>query len=430
MQLRKTKYAVVAILMLSCLEAVAQSTIESPYSRFGMGLLNNATLPKYKGMGGIGIGMNAPTAYSYINTQNPATFSSFALTTVDAGMTGTYTNLRKGNQSESSWNGTLSHFALGFPVTKWAGLNFGIMPYSQMGYNYQNTTKIDTVNANYIYAGEGGLSRAHLGLGVKVAEGFRVGATAEYIFGNMIRSKSSEILEINAIQVSNQDKDNIYGLSFSYGAQYDIDLSTKTKLIIGYTGTAPAKLSSKYTNTITRYTKDGEGNNNPALDTVQVNSKAVNKFSLPVTHGFGFSVQKYNNWVFGADVKFGNWSSLEIGGVNQGLKNTMIVGVGGQWTPDVMAVSNYFKRIDYRIGFNYNKSYINISGQDIDQKSVTLGLGLPFATVNRFTFSKMNIAAELGSRGTMANNLVKENFVNVHLGFTLNDKWFNRFKFD
>ena len=43
----------------------------------------------------------------------------------------------------------------------------------------------------------------------------------------------------------------------------------------------------------------------------------------------------------------------------------------------------------------------------------------------------MNITAELGQRGSLANGLLQERYVNFHLGFTLNDaKWFQRFKFD
>ncbi len=430
MQLKITKYTALAILMLFGIPAVAQITTESPYSRFGLGNLTNNSLPKYKGMGGIGIGMNAPTAFSYVNTQNPATYTSFALTSIEAGMSGTYVNLKQGNESARSLNGTFNHIVLGFPVNRKSGMSVGLLPYSKLGYEYSSSSTLDTLKTNNSASGEGGLTKAYLGYGYIVAKGFRVGVNMEYIFGSMIRTRSSEILDPTSINVRIQDRDNVYGLSFSYGAQYDIELNSKTKLILGYTGNAPSKLNSKFTNIITRYTKDLDGNDNPAIDTVQTNSSVVNKFKLPLTHGFGFSIQKYNNWVFGGDVKFGNWSKLEIGGVNQGLQNTFSASVGAQLTPDVTAVSGYFKRVDYRLGLTYDKSYVRVSNQDITQKSITMGLGLPLSSVNRFTFSRINIAAELGTRGTLSNNLVKENFVNVHLGFALNDKWFNRFRFD
>ena len=41
-----------------------------------------------------------------------------------------------------------------------------------------------------------------------------------------------------------------------------------------------------------------------------------------------------------------------------------------------------------------------------------------------------DLVAELGQRGTISNSLVRERFVNLNLGFTLNDKWFIKPKFD
>lgn len=430
MQLKITKYSALAVLLFVGLPAIAQITAESPYSRFGLGSLKSSALTKSRGMGGIGIGINAPTAISYSNTQNPAAFSSYAITSLEAGMSAKYLNLKKGNQSENSLNGTFNHIAIGFPVTKKSGMSIGLLPYSELGYDYKSTGKIDTLNTAQSFTGEGGITKAYLGYGYKVSDRFRLGASLEYLFGSMIRTRTTEFGDVTALNVRIQEKDNIYGMSLSYGAQYDFDLNPKVKLIIGYAGTVPTKLSSKVSNTITRYTKDTEGNDNPALDTLNIQTSAPNKFKLPLSHGFGFSIQKYNNWVFGADVKVGNWSNLEIGGVNQGLTNTLSVAVGGQWTPDIMAVSGYFNRVDYRLGLVYEKSYVNISNQNINQKSVTFGMGFPLATVNRFTFSKLNFSAELGTRGTLTNNLVKEQFVNFHLGFTLNDRWFTRFKFD
>jgi hypothetical protein len=36
------------------------------------------------------------------------------------------------------------------------------------------------------------------------------------------------------------------------------------------------------------------------------------------------------------------------------------------------------------------------------------------------------LSAELGQRGTEKNNLVRDRYLNLHLGFTLNDKWFQK----
>jgi hypothetical protein len=99
------------------------------------------------------------------------------------------------------------------------------------------------------------------------------------------------------------------------------------------------------------------------------------------------------------------------------------------------ALNNYLATIDYRFGLMLDKTYYNVpnptggGSTQITSKAVTLGLGLPLRG-NISSFYKMNITAELGQRGTLNNGLVKENYVTFRLGFTLNDKWFQRYKFD
>jgi hypothetical protein len=135
--------------------------------------------------------------------------------------------------------------------------------------------------------------------------------------------------------------------------------------------------------------------------------------------------------MFGADFRTGKWSELTVDQVNQGLEDSYGFSAGAQITPDITSIGSYFKRVDYRIGFLHDKSYIRMSDQDIKQTAVTFGFGFPLAPNQRaITFYKLNLAAELGRRGTLTNGLVQESYFNLHLGFTLNDKWFRRFKFE
>ena len=66
---------------------------------------------------------------------------------------------------------------------------------------------------------------------------------------------------------------------------------------------------------------------------------------------------------------------------------------------------------------------------DIKQMAFTFGFGFPLPS-NRSSFYKINLSAEVGQLGTHANDLVRERFVNIHLGFTMNDRWFVKAKFD
>jgi len=63
---------------------------------------------------------------------------------------------------------------------------------------------------------------------------------------------------------------------------------------------------------------------------------------------------------------------------------------------------------------------MNIYGEDITDFGITFGLGLPAIR----GLSNMNIGFELGERGEKTSNLVKEQYINFHIGISLNDKWF------
>jgi hypothetical protein len=94
-------------------------------------------------------------------------------------------------------------------------------------------------------------------------------------------------------------------------------------------------------------------------------------------------------------------------------------------------LNSYLALIDYRLGFIYEDTYLNINNVDIKRYAVTFGFGIPLPHDRASSaFYKVNFSAEVGKRGTLEGGLVQENYVNLHLGFTLNDRWFQRFKFE
>ncbi len=432
----KLKFFCAAVALATSFGAQAQVTVQSPYSKFGVGNIKGSLLPQLRAMGGISTGVFRTSHINNINMQNPASYAGINLTTLDIGMAGSGTMLKTSNLSENSFNASLSHVAMAFPVTRKSAVSIGILPYSELGYNFKNTVQVGTTPENkktvdYIYTGEGGLSKAYLGYGLQFGDHFRVGANAEYLFGNLIENRSTEYVnEAAAINSRNQDKNSIYGFAFSYGAQYDINLGNKTSLTVGYSGSSAAKLNSEMSQYVTIYGKDQEGNDQAALDTLAFTENAKTNLKLPLVHSVGFTINKENKWLFGADYRMGKWSSMSIDNVNQNLQDTYGVSVGGQFTPDVTAINGYFKRVDYRLGFQYDKTYVRMNNQDVNQMAVTFGLGLPLSSYARSSFYKMNVSAELGKRGSVSNGLIQENFINFNLGFMLNDKWFQRFKFD
>ena len=423
---------IAAILVLVCgLSAQAQVTTSSPYSRYGLGNIKGSLLPQFRAMGGISTAVSKVTGFNNINMQNPASYAGISLTTIDIGMSASVTNLTRNNLSDSSFNSTFSHLAFAAPVTRRSALSFGILPYSDLGYNYRNTVKVDTTTLNQLYEGEGGLSKAYLGYGYRFGDHLRIGGNLEYIFGNLQTSRATEFSSAGSYNAKLQTKNSVAGLSYSYGIQYDFTLGKKTIVTLGYSGSTSGKVNSTLTSYATLYTRDQDGNESTAADTLNTVNNGKSNLTLPLTHNFGIAIQQNDKWLIGADFRMGKWSATSINNVNQGLQDSWGASLGGQWTPDAFSYNSYLKRIDYRIGVNYDKTYIKIGNQDIKQMGASLGFGFPLPTANGGTaFYKINFTTELGQRGTLNNNLVKEQYINFHLGFTLNDTWFRKYRVD
>lgn len=414
--------------------AMAQSTSSSPYSRFGLGDIQEPLLPQNRAMGGISVGIQQSGGYDNINITNPASYSVIRLTAIDIGVFGNATTLSNHFAKETSKNFRLSHAAFAIPVSKRSALSFGILPYSDYGYNYRNSGKIDTNNVDFRYSATGGLSKAYIGYGFGLGSNLNLGFNVSYIFGDLKSYQSAEFPElVGALNSRLESNNSIGGLSYDYGLQYAVNVNDNSKLVIGYSGTANSKLNSKSKYVTTQYMKNFiTGDEETAADTLSFRQSNNGKIGLPLIHRFGISFHKLNKFLIGADYSTGQWSNLTIDGLNRGLNNNTSVAVGAQYTPNINAINNYFDLIDYRAGVRYEKTYINIGGTDIKQYAATFGLGLPLKSdrSGRLTFSKINVSAEIGQRGTLQNNLVKEKFVNFTLGFTMNDKWFQKYKFD
>jgi len=441
--IRYSRALTVLLLSVAATSAMAQSTAttSSPYSKYGLGLLTPTLLPQNVAMGGIGVATNAINGYNNVNTLNPAANTSLKYTVIDVGMYGNFVKLSKtGVADQSNSNFRLSHVAIGVPISKNSGLSFGLMPYSELGYQYTQTLKrgygtsspADTNQINNVYSGQGGLSKAYMGYGIKVAKGLSIGANVSYIFGNLKNFSSTEYPDVGFTAFNSRQESNrsIGGVNFDYGVQYAIDFDYNRHLTFGYSGSASTKLNNESSFVVSQYTKDfTTGDEDVAADTV-VNVKNPNsKIQLPMINRFGVSYQVDGKYLIGVDYSMSNWSKYTIDGVSQGLNNTSSLNIGGQFNPNTNALNSYWSIVDYRLGAHFDKTYVTVNNQNINQYGVTFGLGLPLAR-NGTAFYKVNIGADLGQRGTLKNALVRENYINVHLSFTLNDKWFTKYKFD
>ncbi|MGV3761312.1 hypothetical protein [Parapedobacter sp.] len=424
-------YALTILLLFATTAQAQRATTSSPYSRYGLGEMRGDALPQARAMGGISTGIRYLNGYGNINVGNPASYSALGLTTIDVGLFGNITELSQNNLSENSYNFSLSHINFGIPLGRPGGISFGIMPFSDVGFSYAIPGAIDTTDIRTVYAGAGGTTKAYLGYGVQITKNFSVGVNASYIFGTLERINSVEFPDdIGALNVRTDSSQYVKGFSFDYGLQYFQPLGNNVNLTIGYTGTAGSPLNTSTSRVITRTpTSVEDDQENLPVDTISAEEGLKQKITMPMKHSVGFSIAKGSNWLIGGDFNYAKWSDYRVGNTNPQLTDSYGFAIGGQITPDVTSV-NYLGVVDYRLGFKYNKSHINIDHQDINRMALTVGFGFPLPSLFGTSFYKINFATEFGQMGTLSNNLVRERYINFNLGFTLNDRWFRRRYYD
>ena len=80
----------------------------------------------------------------------------------------------------------------------------------------------------------------------------------------------------------------------------------------------------------------------------------------------------------------------------------------------------------YRAGMRFENTGLKINNEPIKEFGISFGVGIPVGRA----FSNANFGFEVGKRGTTNQNLIQENFVNFQLSLSLNDRWFEKRKFN
>lgn len=424
----------VSSLLLCSLQSSAQSsTSHSPYSQFGLGQMREDLLPQTRAMGGLSTGVRYVGGLPSLNIANPASYSAFTRTILDAGLYGNMTQLEKNGAKDNTADFAFSHITIGIPLAKVGGISFGLMPFSDVGYNSSAIRQFENVNYKSSLVGEGGVNKAYFGYGVSPIKGLSIGANVGFLFGNLYDKAMIEFPYgadyYNTVQT---DTRRIRGASIDYGAQYFKALGNKMNFTIGYSGSLNNQINNRTTRmvTLTQTDQSSDYGDQVAIDTSAINVITDRKINLPMKHNVGFTLSKGVNWMVGADFKYANWSDFQTRDGEQKLGKNIGVAVGGQFKPDATSLK-YWNVIDYRLGFRYNKSHISIDNNRLTDMAVTVGLGLPLSETNfGRTFSSVNISAEFGQHGTLQHNLIRERYININLGFTINDAWFLRRSYD
>ena len=429
----KLNYSLLLIFsVVVCTNIYAQNITNSIYSRFGYGTEVFKGFATNIALGGTGVAQKGPWQLNYFN---PASNAALKLTTFNAGLSANY--MQQSNETDTIVNTSASfgYLALGFPVTKWWGLSFGILPYSGVGYKVTDTTVFNKRDIVGTFKGSGGLNKLYVANGFNpfkifsdsIMQGFSVGVSTELTFGNISNEESSRFVGADTsyhLLTVNNRYNSYRGVSFNLGLQHTININDQTKLTLGFTYGLRSNMrniqnisAERYINTLTAST---------FIDTAYSKEEVRSSALLPSHYAFGFSVQAGPKITYSIEYKSINWGTDSISGQLGNLKDSRIISAGFQYYPNSQSPDGLLGHTYYRFGIKNAALPFYLNNTQILENAITAGFGFPL----RKAVSSVNVGMELGRRGTTLNNLVKENYFMINVGFTINDRWFMKTKYE
>jgi len=146
-----------------------------------------------------------------------------------------------------------------------------------------------------------------------------------------------------------------------------------------------------------------------------------------MSFGVGISYVKENSFEINADYYYQAWGDAKFFGEKSAfLTDLNKFAIGAEWIPDKFSIRSYTNRIAYRFGINYEQTYLIFGNNQINDFGISFGVGLPIYRSN----STINVAAQVGRKGTKENNLILENYARLNLSVNLYDRWFIKRRFD
>ncbi|MBK1897431.1 hypothetical protein [Chryseobacterium paridis] len=403
----------------------AQSISNSPYATYGIGDVKYDNTIETTSMGGISTAFISDFTSNF-NFANPANNTNFELTSIKLEAT------NENNYFKSNYNNTkstkhstyLSNISLAFPISSRVKMGLSYQPYSSKSYDIVNSNTVDGTTFANRFRGTGTLNTAQIAASYKVNNEFALGLRANYYFGNLY--------DVNEITASNSElingyetKNNIKNFNFTLGASYQhLNTRTDKKWTIGATTTFgnTGDMMTDYKNSTYFYTAGDVKNAESIIDQKSTSSKNL----LPLQASLGVGYGSENQWFVSGQLDYKKGESISYFGKTIDFDDTYRISAGGWYLPNYNNFRNYFSRVVYRYGAFYERGGLKIGSNNINKFGISAGVMLPFKTSSITRMSGLELGIELGKRGTLDNNLINQNFINLRVGFNFADKWFRK----
>jgi len=224
------------------------------------------------------------------------------------------------------------------------------------------------------------------------------------------------------------------GIFLNTGIQYQINTPKAAIIRIGVYANLQQKLDARQSTINETFATDGTGSY-VTIDSVSKTNDVKGEVIIPATFGTGFTyLTSKRHWLLGADFEYTAWNGYRYYNDKDIVANSWIVKFGAEFNPLALKQSNakFFNRVKYRAGFYYGPDYIKL-GKTRNQYAVTAGASFPLTsprTFGRGDYVSLNTSIEAGGRGNKQSIGLRENFVRINFGISMNARWFQKRKYD
>jgi hypothetical protein len=446
MNIKKKRFPLlIAFLTITTVILAQQVGSNSPYGRYGFGVLSNPALGASEAMGGISYGLRRS---QQVNPGNPASYSELdSLTFIfDLGVSAQLSSMSDGVNSRDFYNGNLDYIALQFPLFRNLGGSMGLLPYSKVGYNFGNRRSLSDIQYLETYRGTGGLSQVYFGAAWEPFKSLSIGANVSYLFGNFSHSRISTPVTSNALISEGKNRFSIRELKYDLGLQYSYNISNTKSITFGAVYSPQITTKADVYSSVMNYTSDPY--QSPNLEPVQIISSDTlsgEGFQIPQTFGAGLTYQT-ENFLVGVDGTYQLWKnsaySSQLDGLtdNNRYNDLYRINAGAEYVIDPYS-QNFFNRIRFRGGISYSNSYINVSvsnpesSQNIGMGSfneygINIGLGLPFHDLRTGHLSMLNIGFGYSRQDPNSQFMVGQDMFKISVNMNVNELWFFKRQFE
>jgi len=406
------RYLVLLVLINLNISLFSQTLTSNPYSYFGLGFIENTGFAENIASGSSGIAMPSE---GFLNPLNPASYSAIDSLGfyLDLGLYGKQSQLQSGGIKHNIFDSNIKYLTIGFKAAKRWGTSIGITPFSSRGYLVTSTYPTEGDLSDYILTstGSGSISRFYIGNSFLLTKNISLGANVSYLFGMLKNEESVFYSDATFNGIVNTSTNYFNNFYFDFGLQYNIKIA-KNSYYFGITYNPSQNLKADYERLLTN-----------GSDTLYYKSKGSKDFVLPSSIGLGLGLKINDKLKLMADYKTMFWSESDYSYNSVKLNNSFQLNAGAEYIHDNKTGRSFWDYVNYRAGFRFEKTYLTIGDNNLDEMAFTIGLGLP---IKRTT---VNVSYEYGIIGTISNSGIRENYHRINLGFSLKDWWFQKKKF-